>query len=65
MELAVRFLCETRDIRGLKDRINREIMREFDAAGIGIASGTYEIVGVPPIRVESITGVPKEPKTAT
>lgn len=57
VELAVRFLCGTHDIRGLKDRISRDILREFDDAGIGIASGTYEIVGVPPIKVESISEV--------
>jgi small-conductance mechanosensitive channel len=53
VELAVRFLCGTHDIRGLKDRISRDILRAFEAAGIGIASGTYEIVGVPPIKVET------------
>ncbi|HEX3572820.1 MAG TPA: mechanosensitive ion channel domain-containing protein [Acidobacteriaceae bacterium] len=68
VELAVRFLCGTHDIRGVKDRISRDILREFDSAGIGIASGTYEIVGVPPIRVESISSVPRnaheEPRAA-
>ena len=54
VELSVRFLCGTHDIRGLKDRISRDILRDFDAAGIGIASGTYEIVGVPPIKVETM-----------
>jgi small-conductance mechanosensitive channel len=60
VELAVRFLCSTHDIRGLKDRISRDILREFDDAGIGIASGTYEIVGVPPIKVESLSEVRAE-----
>lgn len=60
VELAVRFLCGTHDVRGVKDRISREILREFDAVGIGIASGTYEIVGVPPIRVESMPKVAKQ-----
>jgi small-conductance mechanosensitive channel len=59
VELSVRFLCGTHDIRGLKDRISRDILRDFDAAGIGIASGTYEIVGVPPIKVET-TPMPKQ-----
>jgi small-conductance mechanosensitive channel len=54
VELAVRFLCKTHDIRGLKDRISREILSGLDAAGIGIASGTYEIVGLPPVRVEGL-----------
>jgi small-conductance mechanosensitive channel len=60
VELAVRFLCGTHDVRGVKDRISRDILRDFDAAGIGIASGTYEIVGVPPIRVENISGAAKD-----
>ncbi|HEX4772491.1 MAG TPA: mechanosensitive ion channel domain-containing protein [Bryobacteraceae bacterium] len=52
VELSVRFLCGTHDIRGLKDRISREILSGLEGSGIGIASGTYEIVGVPPIQLE-------------
>jgi small-conductance mechanosensitive channel len=52
VELTVRFLCRTHEIRNLKDRINREILAGLEEAKIGIASGTYEIVGVPPIRIE-------------
>ncbi|CAN5812235.1 hypothetical protein BH11MYX3_BH11MYX3_20880 [soil metagenome] len=51
IELTVRFLCKDHDIRGLKDRMSREIMARLDAANIGIASGTYEIAGLPPVRV--------------
>jgi small-conductance mechanosensitive channel len=54
VELAVRFLCGTHDVRLLKDQISREVLNGLDAAGIGIASGTYDIVGLPPIRVESL-----------
>jgi hypothetical protein len=32
--------------------LSRDILKEREAARIGIASGTYEIVGVPPIRVQ-------------
>lgn len=53
VELSVRFLCGTHDIRGLKDRISRDILSGLEASHIGIASGTYEIVGLPPIRIES------------
>jgi hypothetical protein len=53
MELSVRFLCRTHDIRGLKDRISREILSGLDAAKIGIASSTYDVVGFPPIRLET------------
>jgi small-conductance mechanosensitive channel len=52
VELSVRFLCRTHDIRGLKDRISREILSNLEAAKIGIASSTYDIVGLPPVRVE-------------
>ena len=45
VELSVRFLCRTHDIRGLKDRISREILAGFEDASIGIASSTYDIVG--------------------
>ncbi|MFL6232842.1 MAG: hypothetical protein ACJ76N_06885 [Thermoanaerobaculia bacterium] len=50
--MTVRFVAKTRGIRELKDKMSREILDGLDAAGIGIASGTYEIVGVPPLRVE-------------
>ncbi len=53
VELAVRFLCSTHDVRGLKDRISRDILSGLEASKIGIASGTYEIVGLPPIRLET------------
>lgn len=53
IEFSVRFLVRTHKIRDLKDSISREIMDGLDAAGIGIASGTYDIVGLPPIRIEA------------
>ena len=52
VELTVRFLCRDHDIRGLKDRMSREIINNLDKAKIGIASSTYDIVGLPPIRVQ-------------
>ena len=55
VELTVRFLCKDHDIRGLRDRISRDIIDNLDKAGIGIASGTYEITGLPPIRVDMRT----------
>ena len=51
VELTVRFLCRDHDIRGLKDKMSRDILDGLDRAGIGIASGPYEIVGMPPIKV--------------
>lgn len=52
VELSVRFVVRDHDIRGVKDRMSREIISELDKVGIGIASGTYEIVGMPPLRVD-------------
>ena len=51
LELTVRFVVEDRGIRDVKDAMSRDILDAFDAAGIGIASATYEIVGLPPLRV--------------
>jgi small-conductance mechanosensitive channel len=53
VELSVRFLCATHDIRGLKDRISRDILSGLESSNIGIASGTYEIVGLPAIKIET------------
>lgn len=38
-------------MRDVKDVMSREMLREFDAAGIGLASSTFEIVGFPPLQV--------------
>jgi hypothetical protein len=35
----------------MKDAISRDILAGLDEAGIGIASGTYDIVGLPPVHV--------------
>lgn len=59
VELNLRFLVADHDIRGVKDRMSREIIDNFDKAGIGIASGTYEIVGFPPVKVEMTGGTAK------
>jgi small-conductance mechanosensitive channel len=52
IELSVRFIVQDHGIRDIKNRISREVMDELDQAGIGIASGTYEVVGMPPLRVQ-------------
>jgi small-conductance mechanosensitive channel len=51
LELTVRFVAEETGVRGLKDQISRDILAAFDEAGLGFASSTYEIVGLPPVRV--------------
>ncbi len=52
VELTVRFLAGDHGVREVKDRMTRRILEEFAAAHIDVASGTYEIVGVPPIRIQ-------------
>jgi small-conductance mechanosensitive channel len=58
LELAVRFVVPQRGVREIKDAMSRMILTELDAAGIPIASGTYEIVGLPEVHVvqENETG---------
>ena len=47
LELTVRFIAPVRGVRPLKDALSREILREFDAAGIEFATTTFKIVGSP------------------
>jgi small-conductance mechanosensitive channel len=51
LELTVRFILGTHQIRGAKDAMSRYILGELEAADIGIASATYDIVGFPPIEL--------------
>jgi len=52
LEMAVRFVTKEFGTRRIKDRMSREILGAFDEAGLEIASATYDVVGMPPIRVE-------------
>lgn len=52
LEMSVRFVVPERGIRAVKDRISRDILAGLDAAGLEIASSTYEITHVPPLRIE-------------
>jgi small-conductance mechanosensitive channel len=52
LEITVRFLAPDHGIRRMKDAMSREILSQLDKAKIGIASGTYAIVEVPPIKIE-------------
>ena len=66
VELTIRFFCSTHGIRGLKDQISRDILSALEAANIGIASSTYDIVGLPPLRwapPEQAKSEPKRPST--
>lgn len=58
-EMAVRFLVEDHGIRAVKDRMSREILEGLKKAHIEIASGTYDVVGLPEVRVR-IAGEAKD-----
>ncbi|HTD36884.1 MAG TPA: mechanosensitive ion channel domain-containing protein [Candidatus Limnocylindrales bacterium] len=50
--ISVRFLVRDHGARTAKDAIFRDILTAFRAEKISVASGTYAIVQVPPIKVE-------------
>jgi small-conductance mechanosensitive channel len=52
VNFSLRFLIRIEGGRSLKDRMSRDLIDGLDAAGIGIASGTYEIVGMPKLEVQ-------------
>ncbi|WP_051004998.1 mechanosensitive ion channel family protein [Blastococcus saxobsidens] len=56
LELTVRFLTGVYGVRDVKDRMAREVLAELDAAGIGLASATFDVVGLPPLRITGREG---------
>jgi small-conductance mechanosensitive channel len=54
VQLSVRFVTEDHGIRKLKDAMSREILDEFENSSISIASGTYEVVGFPEVKVRLV-----------
>lgn len=52
LELTVRFIAEDRGVRAIKDAMSRDILQAFNAAKIEIASSTFELVGLPPIKLQ-------------
>jgi small-conductance mechanosensitive channel len=57
LEMTVRFVTHEHGTRDVKDAISRDLLAALDAAGIGIASSTSEIVGLPPVRIEGTLAV--------
>ncbi|MEK8072414.1 mechanosensitive ion channel family protein [Rhodococcoides navarretei] len=51
VELSLRFLVPHRGVRAIKDLMTRDILAGLDEAGIGIASATNEIVGIPDLKI--------------
>ncbi len=65
LELTVRFVVKEHGIRDSKDAMSRDILAALEAAGIGIASATYEIVGLPLLRLRTEDGAPSRPGTTS
>jgi small-conductance mechanosensitive channel len=57
LELTVRFVVREHGVRDIKDKMSREILQKFDEAGIGIASATFEIVGLPRIELSTMNAI--------
>ena len=55
LELTVRLLVPDRGTREIKDAMARDVLAGLEAAGIGIASATSEIVGFPTLKVERVS----------
>ena len=53
LELTVRFIVRDRQIRAVKDRVTRDIVAGLADANVEIASATFGIVALPPLRVEA------------
>jgi small-conductance mechanosensitive channel len=62
LEVAVRFVVPTHDIRRIKSDISRDLAKVFHDNGIEVASGTYAIVEVPPLTIGNVS--PSEPYPA-
>ncbi|MGN6368199.1 MAG: mechanosensitive ion channel family protein, partial [Phycisphaerae bacterium] len=52
VELTVRFIVKDHAIRDVKDAMGRDILKAFTKEGIEVASGTYDIVGLPEVKVK-------------
>lgn len=65
--LSVRFVCQPHGVRALKNKISRRILDGFTAAGLEVASSTFEVVGLPKVQLveagegEPAHGEPPEP----
>ena len=51
LELTLRFEVEDHGVRAVKDAMSRDQLTALAAAGITVASATFEIVGLPPLRI--------------
>jgi len=52
IQLTVRFLVPDHGIREIKDAVTRDIIAGFEEAGIQVATSSFEIISVPPLKIE-------------
>lgn len=52
IQLTVRFLVPDHGIREVKDAVSRDIIAGFEEGGIEIATSSFEIISVPPLRID-------------
>ena len=48
------FIVPAHGIREVKDAITRAVLRELDDASITVASATFEVVGLPTLKVQRV-----------
>ena len=56
VELSLRFVVDADRARGVKDAMSRDILSALEAKQIGIASATFEILSLPPLRISRLGG---------
>ena len=64
IEMSVRFVVPDHGVRAIKDAMARDILAGLKASGISVASGTYQIVGVPKLQV-AVSADRVQPKAST
>jgi small-conductance mechanosensitive channel len=52
LDVTVRFITHDHGTRGLKDAMSREVLAQLEENGIGIASSTFEITGLPEVKAK-------------
>ena len=54
VEMSLRFVVDADRARSAKDAMSREILSALEAKQIGIASSTFEILSLPPLRISRV-----------
>jgi small-conductance mechanosensitive channel len=54
-ELSLRYITRMDDARAVKDAMSRDVLAAMNEAKIGVASGTYAIVEMPPLEVRTVS----------